>query len=267
MRPHSHTARDCGCTGGSGVRSTVEATRHFGRRMKAPAFQFYPADWRKDPAVQALGYFERGVWFEILCLMHESNERGVLLLNDSPMPESALANILGLDNQILADSLTKIRAYGVAKVRQSDGALFSKRMVDDERLSKVRRDAGIKGGNPRLLNQSSNQKPTTPVNQNPTPSSASSSSKAKKEPRTKKPVETSMADDFGISPRVEAWAKAKGHTRLAEHLESFRAKCKAKGYTYADWDSAFEGAVRENWAKLAPPAQREVVSPSSRPLK
>lgn len=134
--------------------------------------QFYPADWRKDLAVQALDYFERGVWFEILCLMHESSERGVLLLNGNPMPEDVLARLLGLDKQILTTSLTKLLTYGVAKRRPSDLAIFNKRMVDDEKLCQVRREAGKLGGNPTLLKQ----KPTTRLKQNPTPSSSSSSS-------------------------------------------------------------------------------------------
>lgn len=134
--------------------------------------QFYPADWRKDLAVQALDYFERGVWFEILCLMHESSERGVLLLNGNPMPDDVLARLLGLDNQILTTSLTKLLTYGVAKRRQSDSAIFNKRMVDDERLCQMRREAGKLGGNPALLNQNK----TTRVKQIPTPSSSSSSS-------------------------------------------------------------------------------------------
>jgi uncharacterized phage protein (TIGR02220 family) len=140
--------------------------------MKMPAMQFYPADWRKDLAVQALDYFERGVWFEILCLMHESSERGVLLLNGHPMPDDVLARLLGLDNQILTTSLTKLLTYGVAKRRQSDSAIFNKRMVDDERLCQMRREAGKLGGNPALLNQNK----TTRVKQIPTPSSSSSSS-------------------------------------------------------------------------------------------
>ena len=138
---------------------------------KMPAFQFYPADWRKDLAVQSLSYHDRGVWHEILCLMHESSERGVLLLNGQPMPINALANMLGLDNQILTTTLTTLLTFGVARKRE-DGAIFSKRMVEDDKLCKIRRDAGKKGGNPVLVNQKS----TTPVNQIPTPSSSSSTS-------------------------------------------------------------------------------------------
>lgn len=140
--------------------------------MKMPAMQFYPADWRKDLAVQALGYFERGVWFEMLCLMHESSERGVLLLNGVPMPDEVTARLLGLDNQTFNQTLTKLLTYGVAKRREVDNAIYSKRMVSDEELCQTRREAGKLGGNPRLLNQN----PTTGDKQNPTPSSSSSSS-------------------------------------------------------------------------------------------
>lgn len=130
---------------------------------KLPAFQFYPADWRKDPGVQALDYHDKGVWFEMLCLMHESDERGKLLLNGQKMPESSLARLLGLDNQILTTTLTTLITYGVVKVEKGTGILYSKRMVSDELLRKIRSEAGKLGGNP-LLKQKS------------TPSSSSSSS-------------------------------------------------------------------------------------------
>jgi hypothetical protein len=108
--------------------------------------------------------------------MHESDERGVLLLAGKPMPEEALAQILNLDNQTLNQTLTTLLTYGVASRRQEDGAIICRRMVRDEKLCKVRREAGKKGGNPHLVNQTPNQKPTTGDNQNPTPSSSSSSS-------------------------------------------------------------------------------------------
>lgn len=142
---------------------------------KLPAIQFYPGDWRKDLAVQSLDYHDRGVWFEILCLMHESGERGKLLLNGKKIPEAALARLLGLDKQILTSTLTTLITSGVAKVEQETGVIYCKRMVDDENLRQIRSEAGKQGGNPVLLKQN----PTTPVKQNPTPSSSSSSSTTK----------------------------------------------------------------------------------------
>jgi uncharacterized phage protein (TIGR02220 family) len=140
--------------------------------MKMPAMQFYPADWRKDLAVQALGYFDRGVWFEMLCLMHESSARGVLLLNGAPMPDEVTARLLGLDNQTFNQTLSTLLTYGVAKRREVDNAIYSKRMVADEKLCQIRREAGKLGGNPVLVKQT----PTTGDKQKATPSSSSSSS-------------------------------------------------------------------------------------------
>ncbi len=152
---------------------------------KAPSMQWYPADWRKDTSVQMLSFHDRGVWFELINIMHESAERGVLVVNGSPMPLDALARLLGLDNQTFNQTLSNLLSYGVAKRRESDGAIYSKRMVADEKLSQVRREAGKLGGNPDLLNQN----PTTPVNQNPTPSSSTSSSTSSSKKNTPKPPE------------------------------------------------------------------------------
>ena len=139
---------------------------------KLPAIQFYVGDWRKDPGVQALSYHDRGVWFEMICLMHESEQRGKLLLNGAAMPQDALARVLGLDNQILTTTLTTLLTYGVATRCDESGAIMSRRMIRDENLRKVRAECGKQGGNPNLVNQ----KPTTKVNQNPTPSTSTSTS-------------------------------------------------------------------------------------------
>ncbi|MCH6256693.1 hypothetical protein MLD52_09055 [Puniceicoccaceae bacterium K14] len=144
---------------------------------KMPAFQFYPADWRKDPGVQALSFHDRGVWFEILCLMHESCERGKLMLKEgTPMPEDALSRLLGLDKQNLTNTLSTLINYGVASYCEETGALMCRRMVKDESIRKIRANAGKKGGNPNLLNQNTKQSSNQTTKQKATPSSSSSTS-------------------------------------------------------------------------------------------
>lgn len=68
--------------------------------------------------------------------------------------------------------------------------------------------------------------------------------------RGARPRKTPLPEDFGISDRVKKWAEAKGYGRLDQHLESFVSKAKTHGYAYVDWDEAFMGAVRDDWAKL-----------------
>ena len=145
--------------------------------MKLPALQFYPGDWHKDQGVQALDLEQRGAWFELLLMMHDSDERGVLLVNGQPMPEAVIARRLGLVNQTANQIITTLLQYGVASRRESDGALFCRRMVKDEKLRLLRTEAGRKGGNPHLLNQKAKQKPTTGVKQIPTPSSSFTTSR------------------------------------------------------------------------------------------
>jgi hypothetical protein len=235
--------------------------------MKMPALQFYPADWRKDLAVQSLGYFDRGVWFEMLCLMHESSERGVMLLNGAPMPEEVIARLLGLDNQTFNQTLTTILTFGVAKRRQPDNAIFSKRMVDDERLCEIRRQAGKLGGNPALLKQ----KGTTPDKQIPTPSSSSSSSSSKEQiPHTpqagqprkisaialptyldecKAAAEKPIPEDASVFAYASSVGISQEFLRL-QWLE-FKERYSAPGAKrYKAWPVVFDKSVRGNWFKL-----------------
>lgn len=59
-----------------------------------------------------------------------------------------------------------------------------------------------------------------------------------------------LPEGFAVSARVRTWAASHGFARVDEHLEAFRRKATAKGYVYADWDSALMEAIREDWAKL-----------------
>lgn len=237
---------------------------------KLPAFQFYPADWRKDPGVQALSYEERGIWFEILCLMHESEDRGRLLLAGRPMPDEALARTLGLDKQILTNALTKFLDYGVAS-RDENDALINRRMVRDENLRKIRSNCGKLGGNPSLLNQN----PTSPPSktqpkakqqskQIPTPSSSSSSSSSDKNSATR--AGTVSQDEFiaklTINPayrdididrefaKAEAWCEVNGR----RNTQRF----------FVNWLNRIEPTVNGNgrrhnaWADVGRPATPEM---------
>lgn len=114
--------------------------------MKLPAMQFYVGDWRKDPGVQSLSYHERGVWFELLLFMHESERRGVLLLNGTRPSDESIARLLGLDARQVGSLLELFVQRGVADLDPDTKALMNRRMVRDEKIRCVRAAAGRKGG-------------------------------------------------------------------------------------------------------------------------
>lgn len=123
--------------------------------MKRPSLQFYPADWRSNSNLRRRSWAARGAWIEVICLMHDSDEYGILRW---PLDEIALA--AGCPT----DLLRELAAKGVLK--GSDGAheahvfvprhagrdgdpvtlieadagpcWYSSRMVDDEHRRSVR---------------------------------------------------------------------------------------------------------------------------------
>lgn len=223
---------------------------------KLPALQWYTGDWRKDPGVQSLDYFERGVWFEIINIMHESEERGRLVLAGNPMPDEALARLLGLDNQNLTKVLTKLLDYGVAS-RADDGTLICRRMIRDENLRQIRTESGKKGGNPSLVNQNPTKPPTkiqpkpeTEVNQISTPSSSSSSSTSVKEKElsyeSSQKKGSRIPDDFEVTPEMATWAKTEcpgvGFTVETEKFRNYYLAKTGRDATKLDWPATWR-----NW--------------------
>jgi hypothetical protein len=148
---------------------------------KLPSFQFYPGDWRKDPGVQSLEYHDRGVWWEMLCLMHECEPRGKLAIGGRPIPPERVATMLGLLKQNYEICLSRLLDAGVAARESDTGIVYCRRMVRDEHIRSIRSAAGKTGGNPILLKQKSTNHLTRLRKQKPTPSSSSSSSSSSSE--------------------------------------------------------------------------------------
>lgn len=128
---------------------------------KLPALQFYPGDWRRDPGVQSLTFEERGIWIELLFLMHESEQRGKLVLNGRAASTDRLARMLHIDPEKLETVIETLLDLGVASRCPETGALMNRRMVRDEAILAKRRAAGRLGGNPNLVKQKSTTRLTT----------------------------------------------------------------------------------------------------------
>src|SRR5580658_7582762 len=94
-----------------------------------PSRHFYTGDCLKDPAVRACSLAARGLWFEILCLMWESPERGVLKTGDAPWGVAEMSSAVGADVTLVTKLLAELKSKGVASARVEDGALYSRRMV------------------------------------------------------------------------------------------------------------------------------------------
>jgi hypothetical protein len=124
--------------------------------MKRPSFQFYPADWLGNANLRRCTHAEKGVWIDVLCLMHDSEEYGVLRW---PLKEIAAAigckpaelkcliskGVLKGSDTLLDEALTYTPVSGRRKgptvmlIDITKGPLwYSSRMVIDEYKRLVR---------------------------------------------------------------------------------------------------------------------------------
>ena len=143
---------------------------------KLPAFQFYPGDWMKDPSLRATSIAARGLWIDMICLMHESPIRGELMITrHTPMSEAQVARVVGLSEQELLPLLEELVNNGVVSVARDNGipTYYSVRMVRDEMTRVKLSEAGKKGGQPKHVAKGY---PTDKPEQGSSSSSSSSSS-------------------------------------------------------------------------------------------
>lgn len=113
---------------------------------KLPALHFYTGDWWKDPGIMALNYGERGVWVQMLFLMHESKERGRLSLNDKPYPIKDLARVINVNPKMLQKIIQKLIDVDIVSIENDTKILYSRRMILDEEKRQALVKAGEKGG-------------------------------------------------------------------------------------------------------------------------
>jgi len=187
--------------------------------MKRPAFQFYPADWRKDVELQSCSMAAQGLWINAMCIAHECEPYGHLTVNGNAMTAAQIGRHVGLSGKDAQALLTELEQAGVAR-KTAEGVIYSKRMVEDERLRNVRADAGRLGGNPALLGGKDKGKVKQTPKQKPTPSSSSSTSIPPAPPeggRMSHPEKQKPADPRQTVPSDADKATAAYLAQQAEH--------------------------------------------------
>ena len=164
---------------------------------KRPAFQFYPADWRKDVELRSCSIAARGLWIDMLCIAHECEPYGHLVVNGRAMTPAQIAGQVGLSAAQCKALVQELLDNGVARCTD-EGVIYSKRMVDDERVRNARAEGGKagsehgvkgaehgkKGGRPPS-GRGVSEPPSEPPKE-PPPSSSSSSSTASTPPSVEK---------------------------------------------------------------------------------
>jgi hypothetical protein len=124
--------------------------------MKRPAFQFYPSDWRNNANLRRCSPAARGVWVDIMCVLHDSDEYGIVrwplidLSNASNAPMKLIRELVeksvlkGHDKRLQAPYIYTPRSgrcdgEPVTLIGIQDGPVwYSSRMVRDEYVRTIR---------------------------------------------------------------------------------------------------------------------------------
>lgn len=105
---------------------------------KLPAILFYPGDWLKDPALSLCSPATRGIWFDLLCAMHELGRCGHV----AGTPEQ-LSRISRCTTADVASAIAELKSTGAADVHERNGVvtLVNRRM---NREAKERQSAAAR---------------------------------------------------------------------------------------------------------------------------
>lgn len=88
--------------------------------MKFPFIQCFTGDWLKDPAVSMLSPAARGIWWDFICVMHESDRSG-MMTGTLPM----LARAVRCSTDELSAALTEIDTCKAADITKGDSGVVT----------------------------------------------------------------------------------------------------------------------------------------------
>jgi hypothetical protein len=91
----------------------------------------------------------RGLWAEMMCIMHEAERYGSLLVNGRRIDKKQLAGLAGISEKECSALLMDLEGNGVFS-RDEDGTIYSRRMRRDFEKAVKDQKNGKGGGNPKL---------------------------------------------------------------------------------------------------------------------
>jgi hypothetical protein len=165
-------------------------------RVRRPSFQFYHGDWRSNAKLRRCNHAQRGIWLEVMCLMADEDEFGVLrwpladVANAVPCRIAELRVLLergvikGADTGAVSAPLIFTPRHAgkagepVILLPEQPGPIFySSRMVRDAYIASIRGKGTRFGEQPK-------DEPTRRIGDGPSSASSSATTVKKKKPET-----------------------------------------------------------------------------------
>lgn len=119
------------------------------RPQRRHFIKWVPKAWRGDLALHSCSLAARGLWAELLMVMHECEPYGHLAFDGRAPDIAAIARLAGTSTSEAKRLLAELEAANVFS-RTSEGVIYSRRFVEDERAYIAACANGSRGGNPAL---------------------------------------------------------------------------------------------------------------------
>lgn len=188
--------------------------------MSNPWLKFYPRDWRGDQTLRVVSLAARGLWMEMLCVMHEASPYGHLVLGGNAVSNDILARLAGLGTDECGALVAELESAGVLS-RTRKGVIYSRRMVKDHSRSEKGRKSVKRRWGQAPDNASENDAPNRLPNR--VPITQKPEARSQKE-REDKPLSARGLPDW--LPPAE-WAGFKAMRRQIKKPLSDRAEAMA----------------------------------------
>jgi len=217
-----------------------------------PWFKFYASDWRSDPALRVCSLAARGLWIEMICLMHEANPYGHLLVNGHSLTDTQLGALVGASPDQIAALLGELESAGVFS-RTRAGVIYSRKMSRLVKKAATARNNGRKGGNPSLgkkteippldnLEVKGGDKPQIPE--------ARSQKKEREANASPKKVGSRLSAGWVLPDEWREWATEQGlsdsaATDQAERFRDYWLGKTGRDAAKADWQATWRNWVRK----------------------
>ena len=191
---------------------------------KWPAFQFYTGDWLKDPKLGQCRPATRGIWMDLLCLMHENHRSGII----TGTTES-LARVCRCTQAELTRALKELKATETATVTDRNNVITvcNRRMREE---AKTRADNALRQRKHRGKRES---------NKNITPYSSSSPSSSPSDHLQERDEKPSPESDL-----LNAWPQIQADAGLP--MDAIPDVARSTKLSGEDWLPAFKETLR--WA-------------------
>ncbi len=128
-----------------------------------PYIPLYVQDYLTDEKLNECGAASQGIYIKIICIMHKSEEYGVILLKQKDKQTdkqiknfaSKLSRLLTFNADEIHEAVKELTEEKVLTIRGDK--LIQRRMVKDNEISEKRSAAGKKGGNNNKFAQAKTQ--------------------------------------------------------------------------------------------------------------